>query len=117
MRHSNHNRKFGREKNQRNALMKSLMLSLIKHGKMTTTDAKARELRPAIEKLVTRAKVNTVANKRLVLARMYNSKIATKMLFDEIAPRYIERKGGYTRITKIAPRKSDSSKMAVIEFV
>ncbi len=117
MRHGNHNRKFGRVKNQRNALMKGLVLSLVRHGKITTTEPKARELRPLMEKFVTRAKINTTANKRLVLSRLYNSKIAMKKLFDEIAPKYADRKGGYTRITKLPPRKSDASKMAVIEFV
>ena len=117
MRHGNKVRKFGREKNQRVALMKGLVLSLVKHGKITTTDAKARSLRPMIEKIVTRARKDTVANRRIVLAGLYNSKIATDKLFKEIGPKNVDRAGGYTRITKLPPRVSDGSKMSVIEFV
>ncbi len=117
MRHHNSTRKFGREKNVRSALMKSLALSLINHGKITTTDAKARELRPYTEKLVTKAKAGDIASRKLVVAQMMNSKEVAKKLFDEIAPKYKDRKGGYIRITKLPKRLSDASKMAVIEFV
>ncbi len=118
MRHHNTKRKFGRKKNVRNALLKSLALNLIIHERIETTDAKARELRPFIEKLVTNAKnSNTVASKRLVAARLLNQKDEVKKLFTEIAPKYSDRKGGYTRIIKMPVRKSDSSKMALIEFV
>lgn len=117
MRHHNANRTFGRSKNQRGALLKGLVTSLISHERIETTEAKAKELRPAIEKMVTRAKNPTLANKRLLLSSLYQNETAVNKLVDTIAPRYVERTGGYTRITKLVPRKGDGSKMAVIEFV
>jgi large subunit ribosomal protein L17 len=116
MRHGNANRKFGREKGQRQALLRSLVESLIKKGKIQTTEAKAKELRPYVEKLVTMARRNTLASRRLVIARL-GTEARAKELLGTIAPRYVGRAGGYTRITKLAPRLSDSAKMAVIEFV
>lgn len=117
MRHHNKNRKFGRKKNVRSALLKSLALSLINHGRIKTTEAKAKELRPFIEKLVTKAKENDLAAKRIVISRLMNRNPETKKLFDEIAPKYKDTKGGYTRILKLPPRLSDGAKMALIEFV
>lgn len=117
MRHSNNVRKFGRPSNQRRALLKGLALSLITHGRITTTEAKAKELRPYMEKIVTIAKPNTITAKRLLTARLMNRKPEIKTLFNDIAPKYIDRKGGYTRIMKLPARKSDSAKMAIIEFV
>jgi large subunit ribosomal protein L17 len=118
MRHHNSVRKFGREKNVRNALMKGLVLSLIKHERITTTEAKAKELRPMIEKLVTLGKkTKTIAGRRLIASRLYNSAIGTKKLVEEIAPKYEKRAGGYTRIMKLPPRLGDGSKMAIIEFI
>jgi len=108
-------RKFHRESAQRKALMKALLTGLIANGKIKTTEAKAKELRPRIEKLVTRAKVKSVSNIRLV--RRTLSEDVTNKLFDEISPKYAKRSGGYTRITKIAHRRSDGSKMAQIEFI
>ena len=116
MRHHNANRKFGRNSNQRVALLRSLAEGLIKHGKIKTTEAKAKELRPYVEKLVTKARVNNLANHRLLISRLGNAS-RVKELFATIGPRYATRAGGYTRITKLAPRKSDGSKMAIIEFV
>lgn len=117
MRHHNNIRKFGRPKNQRSALMKGLVLSLIKHEKIETTEAKAKELRPRIEKLITKAKENTLASRRIIDSRLYNSAIASKKLIESIAPKYKNRKGGYTRITKLPSRQGDASKIAIIEFV
>jgi large subunit ribosomal protein L17 len=117
MRHHNNVRKFGRNKNQRNALMKGLMLSLIAHGKIETTEAKAKELRPMIEKLITKANVGTFASNRLVISRLYNLKSEANKLINEIAPKYKGRNGGYTRITKLPRRTGDASKMAIIEFI
>lgn len=117
MRHHNGVRKFGRKTNVRNALIKGLAISLIKHGRITTTEAKAKELRPFVEKLVTTAKPNTVTAKRLIASRLINQKPETKKLFEDIMPRYTDRKGGYTRIIKLPPRLGDGSKMAIIEFV
>ena len=117
MRHHNKNRKFGRSKNQRTALMKGLALSLIKHGRIETTLAKAKELRPYVEKMITRSKSDTLAGRRIIAARLGNQKEATTKLFVEIGPKYKERPGRYTRIIKLAPRKTDGSPMAIIEFV
>jgi len=116
MRHHNANRKFGRETGQRAALLRSLAEALIKNNKIKTTEAKAKEIRPMVEKMVTRAKTNTLASRRLLIARLRNE-ASVKELMETIAPRYTKRAGGYTRITKLPPRKSDGAKMAVIEFV
>ena len=117
MRHSNNVRKFGRNKNQRHALMKGLMLSLIAHERIETTEAKAKELRSSIEKLVTKANVGTLASRRLVISRLYNLTAEANKLIDTIAPKYKGRTGGYTRVTKLGRRAGDASKMAVIEFI
>jgi large subunit ribosomal protein L17 len=117
MRHHNNVRKFGRNKNQRNALLKGLALSLITHGKIETTEAKAKELRPYVEKIITKANIGTLASKRLVSSRLYNLTSEVDKLIKEIAPKYKDRKGGYTRITKLPRRSGDASKMAVIEFI
>lgn len=117
MRHHNVNRKFNRNKNQRSALLKGLVLSLIKHEKIETTLAKAKELRPKIEKMVTKANEGTLSSKRIILSRLYNSTLASKKLIDKIAPKYKNTKGGYTRITKLPSRQGDASKMAIIEFI
>jgi ribosomal protein L17 len=115
MRHHNQNRKFGRVTKVRKALINSLARSLVLHEKIQTTEPKARELRPFIEKMVTRAKSQTLAARRDLSVKI--GKNAGKILVDTLAPKYIDRKGGYTRITKTKSRLSDGSKMAVIEFV
>lgn len=116
MRHHNKNRKFGRETNERRALLRSLALSLVNEGRIQTTQAKAKELRPFIERLVTKARENTLASRRHVVSRL-GSEEGAKRLVNEISLKYKERPGGYTRVVKMAPRKSDSSPMATIEFV
>jgi large subunit ribosomal protein L17 len=116
MRHHNVNRKFHRETDQRRALLKSLAGNLILRGKIKTTEAKAKEVRSFVEKLITRGKTGTLASKRLLVAKLGSVQKANKVI-KEIAPRYIGRAGGYTRITKLPPRISDGSKMAIIEFV
>jgi|SRR3989344_786852 len=108
-------RKFGREKNQKVALMKSLVLALAKEGKIKTTEEKAKELRPYFERLITLAKRETPASRRLLESRV--GKIAGKIIATDLSPRYKERVGGYTRITKMVRRASDGAKMAIIEFV
>jgi large subunit ribosomal protein L17 len=116
MKHHDKRRKLGRKSNIRLALLRSLACSLIRDGKIKTTEAKAKELRPFIEKIVTQAKEDSVAKRRMVLSRLGN-KTQTKNLFENIAPKYAKRSGGYTRIVKLPIRKSDASKMALIEFV
>jgi len=116
MRHHDNIRKFGLERNQRHALLKSLALSLITHKKITTTEAKAKEIRPFVEKLLTRAKTKTLASQRLLVSRLGNLK-GVKELINTLAPKYEKRQGGYTRIIKLPRRLSDGGAMAVIEFV
>jgi large subunit ribosomal protein L17 len=116
MRHHSNVRKFGREKTQRKALMSSLCRNLIRDSRIHTTSAKAKELRPMIEKLVTKAKNPTVAARRLVVSTIHSTG-ETKKLFDTIAPKYKDRKGGYTRIIRMPNRDLDGSAMALIEFV
>jgi len=115
MNHHKAKRKFGREKKVRDGLMKSLALSLVVNGKIKTTDAKARELRPFVEKMVTTGRLGTIASRRNLISQI-GSKGAEKILKD-ISPKYTDRKGGYTRITKLPARLSDGGLMAVIEFV
>ena len=117
MRHHNVIKKFGRVRKQRVALMRSLARSLILHERIETTEAKAKALRPFIEKLVTRAKTDSVAGKRLVISRLGGETKATMKLFNEIAPKYKDRNGGYTRVTKMHSMHADGRDVAVIEFV
>ncbi len=117
MRHHNANRKFGRGKVQRKALLNSLVLNLIVREKIKTTLPKAKEIKPIIEKLVTLAKKGDLATRRTVIARLSNRKPETKKLFEKIAPKYADKKGGYTRILKLGMRKADATEMAQIEFV
>jgi large subunit ribosomal protein L17 len=97
-------------------ILANLATSLFEHGRITTTEAKARVLRPVAEKLITKAKKGDLHNRRQVLATI-RDKGVVHSLFEEIGPRYAERPGGYTRITKIGPRKGDNAPMAVIELV
>ena len=116
MRHHSSKRKFGREMVQRDALMRSLSRNLINEGKIKTTLPKAKSLRPFIEKLITKAKTDALAARRLVMRRIMGEK-EVKTLFADIAPKYKSRNGGYTRIIRLPLRDLDSAPMAMIEFV
>jgi large subunit ribosomal protein L17 len=116
MKHHRKITKLSREKGQREALVVSLANALIISDKMKTTEAKAKAIRPFIERLVTKAKANSLASRRLVLSRLKNE-TSVKKLFTTIAPKYATRAGGYVRIIKLPVRKSDGAKMAHIEFV
>jgi large subunit ribosomal protein L17 len=110
-------RSFNRPANQRRALLRSLARALIIEERISTTEAKAKELRPYIERLVTYGKKNTLAARRLTIAKL-GDKAAVKKLFDAIAPRYLERTGGYTRVVKRTARgTNDARKLAYIAFV
>ncbi len=115
MRHHNSNRKLGRKSGPRRALLASLAYSLASKRKIKTTEAKAKELRPYMEKLVTLGKKDTLASRRLLVSRVGQE--TAKRIAKDIAPEYKNRAGGYTRITKMVPRMSDGAKMAIIEFV
>jgi large subunit ribosomal protein L17 len=116
MRHAYGGRKLQRTSAHRAALFRNMSAALIKHEQITTTVAKAKELRPYVEKLVTLAKKGGLSNRRLAHARLLDEAQLTK-LFDVLAARYADRNGGYTRIIKTGPRASDASPMAIIEFV
>ena len=109
------NRKLGRTKGPRKALLKSLMRSLVLRGKIQTTEAKAKEIRPLMEKMVTRGKVASIANRRLLIAALGDERTASKLF--KTAEQYTSRNGGYLRIVKLVPRKGDAANMALIEFV
>lgn len=115
MKHTKKGRKFGRKRDQRRALLKILAVNLILKEKIKTTEAKARELRPFVEKLITKSKTNNLANNRY-LARYLSIKTRKKII-KEIGPFYHNRAGGYTRIIKLEPRQTDGAKMAIIELV
>ncbi len=116
MRHKVGHRKLQRTSSHRAALLRNMAASLIKHEQITTTTAKARELRPYVEKLITLAKRGGLSNRRLANARLLDDTQLTK-LFDTLAARYADRQGGYTRIIKAGIRASDAAPIAVIELV
>jgi large subunit ribosomal protein L17 len=116
MRHRVAGRKLQRTSAHRAAMFRNMAAALIKHEQITTTTAKAKELRPYVEKLVTLAKKGGLSNRRLAHARLMDDTQLVK-LFDVIAARYADRNGGYTRVIKAGIRASDASPMAVIEFV
>ena len=116
MRHRVGGRKLQRTSAHRIALFRNMAAALIKHEQITTTVAKAKELRPYVEKLVTLAKRGGLSNRRLAHSRLLDDAQLVK-LFDVIGTRYADRNGGYTRIIKTGPRLSDASPMAIIEFV
>ncbi len=117
MRHSKTGRKFGRKKDVRTALKSSLVEALVTKEKILTTEARAKELRPIVEALITKAKKGTIASRRDITASLGGRESVAKKLIETLAPRFKERKGGYVRITKVVKRASDGRQSAVIEFV
>src|SRR5215813_3612 len=115
MRHLNRGRKLNRTSAHRKALFRNLVLSLVKHERIKTTDAKAKELRRYADRMVTLGKRGDVAARRLAFAFM-QSRDAVKRLFDEIAPRFKERNGGYTRVVKFGFRRGDAAPLSIVEF-
>ena len=115
-----HNRvgfnRLGRKSSHRKALHRNMVTSLFKYERVKTTKAKALEIRRTAEKMVTRAKIDSVHNRRMV-ARMIWDKAVLDKLFVEIAPRFVERPGGYTRVLKIGKRAGDAAEMVILEFV
>jgi large subunit ribosomal protein L17 len=109
-------RKLGRATDHRIATLRNLVTSLLENGKIETTVAKAKEVRCMAEKMITLGKTNTLHTRRQALAYITKEDVVTKV-FEEIAPKYSERNGGYTRIIKIGPRRGDAAEMAIIELV
>lgn len=117
MKHANKNRTLSRTRSQRTALLRGLMVSLIRDGQIQTTVAKAKEVQPRIERLITIAKDDTVNSRRIISSRLGEPKPATlNKLFGEIAPKFKERNGGYTRVIKLG-RTSPGREEAIIAFV
>jgi large subunit ribosomal protein L17 len=109
-------RKLSRYRDQRIALLRGLVSELILHEKITTTLAKAKETRVVAEKLITHGKKGTLHHRRLALSQVPDKNTVEKV-FDDVAPRYEDRRGGYTRIIKLGPRQGDAAEMAIIELV
>ena len=116
MRHQKRVPKLGRTASHRKALLSNLAIQLIKHGRIKTTDARAKALRSVVERLVTYGKKGTVHHRRLAYRVLKDRKLV-KLLFDHIAPQYASRDGGYTRIVKLGYRDNDSAPISLIEFV
>ena len=116
MRHRVGHRKLQRTSSHRTAMFRNMAAALIKHEQITTTTAKAKELRPYVEKLITLAKKGGLSNRRLAHSRLLDETQLRK-LFDVLAPRYADRAGGYARIIKAGIRQSDAAPIAIIEFV
>jgi large subunit ribosomal protein L17 len=109
-------RKLGRYRDQRVALLRGLVSELIIHERITTTLAKAKEARIMAEKLITHGKKGNLNHRRLAMAQVPNTQVVKKV-FDDVAVRYAERSGGYTRVLKLGPRNGDAAEMAIIELV
>ena len=116
MRHRKAGRQLRRTSEQKLALMRNLASSLIEHGAIETTEAKAKELRPFVEKLITKARSGTLHDRRLAVRHVHKRETADK-LFQELGPKFARRPGGYTRILKTGHRKGDGAEMALIELV
>ena len=116
MRHGKAGKKLGRDSAHRKALYSNLAGALITHGRIETTEAKAKAVRPYAEKLVTLGKRGDLHARRLAMAELRSNDVVHK-LFSDVAPRFAEREGGYTRIVKLGPRQGDAANMALIEFV
>jgi large subunit ribosomal protein L17 len=116
MRHRKKGRNLSRSPSHRKALLRNMAMSLFQHERITTTTARAKELRPYAERLITLAKRGDLHARRLAARRITDRDVLGK-LFEDIAPRYAERPGGYTRILKLGNRKGDAAEMALIELV
>ena len=117
MRHQKKRNKLGRDSAHRKALLMNLSKEVIEHERIKTSQAKAKAAKPEIEKLITLAKRGDLHARRQALSVLRQDKFLVHKLFEEIAPRYAEREGGYTRIVKLGPRRSDSTEMVFLELV
>jgi large subunit ribosomal protein L17 len=117
MRHQKTRAKLSRDSAHRKALMMNLSKEIIEHERIRTTEAKAKAVRPEIERLITLGKRGDLHARRQALSTLSQDKFAVHKLFEDLAPRYAERPGGYTRILKLGPRRSDATEMVFIELV
>jgi large subunit ribosomal protein L17 len=117
VRHQKKRNKLSRDTGHRKALIMNLCTEIVDHERVRTTEAKAKVVKPELEKLITLAKRGDLHARRQALAALNQNKFSVHKLFEEIAPRYSERPGGYTRIMKLGPRKSDATEMVYIELV
>jgi large subunit ribosomal protein L17 len=117
MRHRKKRNKLSRDAGHRKALIMNLCGQIVEHERVRTTEAKAKVVKPEVEKLITLAKRGDLHARRQALAALGQNKFTVHKLFEEIAPRYSERPGGYTRILKLGPRRSDATEMVYIELV
>src|SRR5665213_727860 len=117
MRHKKTKHKLSRDSAHRKSLLMNLSKEIIEHERIKTTEAKAKAVKPEVEKLITLAKKGDLHARRQALSALGQDKFTVYKLFEEIAPRYAERHGGYTRILKLGPRRSDSTEMVLIELV
>ena len=117
MRHSKQRHKLSRDSAHRRSLLRNLSRDVIEHERIRTSEAKAKAVKPKVEKLITLAKRGDLHARRQALSELGQDKFIVHKLFEEIAPRYSERPGGYTRIVKLGPRRSDSTEMVFIELV
>ena len=113
---SQKNRKLGRSSDQRKAMLRAMVTYLLENGQIKTTVTRAKEVAPVAEKMITLAKDNTLASYRQALAFIAKEDVANK-LFKELGPKYADRKGGYTRVVRIGPRRGDAAEMAIIQLV
>jgi len=117
MRHGKQRNKLSRDSAHRRALMRNLCKDVIQHERIRTSQAKAKAVKPKLEKLITLAKRGDLHARRQALSELGQDKFLVHKLFEEVAPRYAERPGGYTRIVKLGPRRSDSTEMVFLELV
>jgi large subunit ribosomal protein L17 len=117
MRHGKQKGKLSRDSAHRKSLMMNLSREVIDHERIQTTEAKAKAVKPELERLITLAKKGDTHSRRQAMSRLGQDKFIVYKLFEEIAPRYADRPGGYTRILKLGPRKSDSTEMVFLELV
>ena len=117
MRHRKARHKLSRDTAHRRSLLRNLCREVIEHERIQTSQAKAKAVKPEVERMITLAKRGDLHSRRLLLSRLGQDKFIVHKLVDEIAPRYTERPGGYTRIVKLGPRRSDSTEMVYLELV
>ncbi|MCE5253515.1 MAG: 50S ribosomal protein L17 [Actinomycetia bacterium] len=116
MRHQRKGRGFGIQPDHRRQMLANLACSVLEHGRIKTTEARAKEVRPVVEKMITLGKAGDLHSRRTAISQLRNKEISYK-LFNEIAPKYVDRPGGYTRITRLGPRPGDSAEMVYLELV